>query len=206
MPATFFIKADQLGFNRGRQVLFADLSFLLEAGQLLVIQGENGAGKTTLLRCLAGMNSDYKGRIDLQGERLFIGHSAGLSEALSPTENLCWYGTLRGLKQKPSMVCEALAHFGLRGLEESPCSLLSAGQKRRVLLSRLLLEPAKIWLLDEPATRLDASGNELFWELCASHIQHDGLVVLSTHQLAEPLSADITIKLGNSEDLERAHV
>lgn len=186
------LSARNLYCERDDRLLFESLAFDLPEGQVLQVKGSNGSGKTTLLRILCGLNDDYDGEIDwygrpIAGQRdsflaalLYLGHRVGVNVVLSPLENLRWACNL----QAPTADAEifaALAELGLRGFEHSPCHTLSAGQKQRVSLARLLLSPARLWILDEPFTTLDVHGVAALEELLASHVTGGGSVVVTTH-------------------------
>lgn len=184
--------ADSLFCERDDRVLFQDLNFRLEHGQVLQVKGNNGTGKTTLLRILCGINDSYEGDIfwygqpirrsreDFFGDLLYIGHRVGVNKVLTPLENLRWSCSL----QKPVSETELLAalkEVGLRGFEESQCFTLSAGQQQRVSLARLLVSQAKLWVLDEPFTTLDVEGVALLEQLITSHAERGGAVLVTTH-------------------------
>ncbi|PCH58216.1 MAG: hypothetical protein COC19_08710, partial [SAR86 cluster bacterium] len=161
------LSAVQLFCQRDDRTLFENLNFQIKAGQVMQVSGGNGSGKTTLMRILCGLNDSYGGDILWYGEPineqqaefynslLYIGHRVGVNKALSPLENLRWSCSLHGVV-KDETINSALATMGLRGYEESPCYTLSAGQQQRASLARLLISPAKLWVLDEPFTTLDA--------------------------------------------------
>jgi heme exporter protein A len=176
--------------------LFAPLSFTVDPGALVQIEGANGVGKTSLLRCVGGLSSRFHGELLWCGEplarrraefavaSLFLGHAAGLKAALSPRENLLWWATLRGLNVADE-VDAALAKVGLAGYEYSPCYQLSAGQQRRAALARLFVAAAWLWILDEPFTAIDRQGVAELEAWLAAHADAGGAILLTTHQ---PLS------------------
>lgn len=186
------LEAKDLSVSRGEFALFKERSFSVEAGALLQLRGDNGSGKTTLLRALCTLIPLDEGELWWRGEVLpaarenyfsemvFAGHADGLKSGLTPLENLqC------NLSDKSVTVEECvavLARTGLAGKEDLPCRVLSAGQRRRVVLARLLLSDAVLWILDEPLTALDASGRDLVATLIAEQVQCGGSVIYSTHQ------------------------
>jgi heme exporter protein A len=200
-PAT--LDAMNLRCERGDRTLLAGLSFQVASGQLLQIEGANGSGKTTLLRTLCGLFEATAGEIAWCGQSTrtdpanyhaqlsYIGHLPGIKLELSPQENLAFSQGLRGLQPTHRDILGALDAIGLFGFEETPCRQLSAGQRRRVALARLLLEKSLLWILDEPFTALDRAGNERLSELLVTHLQQGGLVVLTSHQPV--ILRDITI-------------
>lgn len=187
--------------ERGGRVLFRDLDFALRRGQILKVEGGNGAGKTTLLRILCGLHADYQGQVLWRGRpaaeggaaALYVGHRIGVSRVLTPLENLEW---LRGLHGGPggAAIEEALAAVGLGPFAETPCRALSAGQQRRVSLARLLLSPARLWVLDEPFTTLDAAGARQLEGMLADHAAAGGAAVVTTHHaLSAPDAVALTL-------------
>lgn len=181
-----------LSCERDDRLLFSQLSFSMQPGELLQIEGQNGSGKTSLLRILCGLSSGFEGEIRWQGQDtqthhaffcqqlLYVGHHAGIKAALTPEENLTWMQTLQPLLNKVS-ISEALKQVGLRGFEDVPCHTLSAGQQRRVSLARLYLSTHPLWILDEPFTALDKQGVAEKEQLIVRHVQAGGLCLLTTH-------------------------
>jgi heme exporter protein A len=190
-PAATFSVTD-LACRRGERLVFAGLSFALAAGGAMVLTGPNGSGKSSLLRLLAGLARPEAGVIAWQGvdvaedpaahrERLhFIGHQDALKAALTVGETLAFWAGMRGGGE----IAPALERFRLARLADWPCRLLSAGQRRRLALARLIASPAALWLLDEPTTGLDSDAVEDLRAALAAHRAGGGCVVLSTH--AEP--------------------
>jgi heme exporter protein A len=182
------ITAEKLACARGGRMVFADVSFTLKNGDALQIVGRNGAGKTSLLRVLAGLLparsgvlrvfSAAPGRVAEQSH--FIGHSDALKGALSAGENLDFARALLGSPGLP--VGEALEVFGLAALRHLPVARLSAGQRRRVALARLLVAERPLWLLDEPFTALDAASEETLNGVMRAHRAKGGIVIAATHR------------------------
>lgn len=179
---------------RGDRMLFADLSFDLQASELLYVNGPNGSGKTTLLRMLCGLVTPADGRILWEGEDirslgetfradlLYCGHHNALKDDLNGLENLRISSRLGGRPVGEDEALSALERMGLAGREDLPAKVLSQGQKRRVSLARLLLTRARLWVLDEPFTALDIGAIELLQATIRAHLERGGLVVLTTHQ------------------------
>ena len=176
------------------------VSLMVQSGQALHLQGANGAGKTTLIRLLAGFIWPEAGECRLDGlpyrdqlshlrvQLCYLGHHNGLNADLTVTENVRHLATLSGSVDE-AQLSQALAQAGLAGLADRMVRTLSAGQKRRVCLSRLMLsEHLPIWLLDEPWAHLDQAGVHWVSDLINAHTQRGGLVVFSSHNdLAKPL-------------------
>jgi len=181
-----------LGCERGERLLFRDLEFSLEAGQVLQVRGGNGSGKTTLLRIICGLNDGYSGELRWRGEAiaghrdefraelLYLGHRVAVNRVLTPLENLRWSCRLHD-PVDDGRIRSALGEMELAGYEDSPCHALSAGQYQRVALARLLLAKAGLWVLDEPFTTLDAGGVDLLEQLVAAHAANGGAVLITTH-------------------------
>lgn len=186
------LSARQLYCERDDRVLFQQLDFDLNEGEVLQVQGSNGSGKTSLLRILCGLNDAYSGDIRWRGapvalqreefhaSLLYLGHRVGVNKVLSPLENLRWSCGIQTHTETVEIEA-ALARIGLRGYEDSPCHTLSAGQQQRVSLTRLLLSPAQLWVLDEPFTTLDVLGVSALEELIAEHVESGGAVMVTTH-------------------------
>jgi len=187
------LEAQALTLRRGYRLLVEALTFTVNTGELLQLSGANGAGKSTLLRALAGFLKPEAGEIRWQGgaedggqmHLHYLGHKDGLRGALTPVENLRFAAGLLG--GNAADIPAVLAEMGVARLADLPVDVLSAGQKRRVALARLLLVPRPVWLLDEPLNALDAAGQSLLLGLLARHIAQGGMVVAATHH---PLSGE----------------
>jgi heme exporter protein A len=184
------LEARALSFQRQDEPVFAPLDFRLHAGELVLIEGDNGSGKTTLLRMLAGLLHVGGGELFWHGEPLqrdrcagdilFLGHQLGLKSDLSPRENLRVAVGLHGGRESV-VVADVLLRIGLRGYEDEPIRRLSAGQKKRAALARLLLLPATLWLLDEPYANLDRAGIALVNGLLEDHTATGGVALVTSH-------------------------
>lgn len=176
------LAAGALTLSRGGRELFRDLSFEINAGDLVQIEGPNGAGKTSLLRILAGLSRyGFDGTVERGGALLYLGHKSAVKGQLSPRENLALHVGGEGTHSSAA-IDEALASVGLYGYEDMPSHTLSAGQHRRVNLARLYLSGSPLWLLDEPFTAIDRAGVSELESLFARHAQGGGAVVLTSHQ------------------------
>ena len=182
------LTAEDVAVFRGERLVFRDFSFAVPSGGALVLSGPNGSGKSTLLRLLAGLVRPAAGRvlwdgadalsdIAAHGKRVaYLGHQDAVKPGLTVTENLRFAAAVsRG------SIATALASLGLEPLADLPARMLSAGQKRRLALSRLLLSTAPLWLLDEPTLGLDTAAIQRFGDLIAAHRTNGGLVVAATH-------------------------
>jgi heme exporter protein A len=184
------LQARGLSFLRADEPVFGPLDFTLDAGELALVEGDNGSGKTTLLRLLAGLLHIGEGELDWCGQRwnrdacasevLFLGHQLGLKMDMSPRENLHFVAGLHGTREGRS-TASVLAEVGLAGYEDEPVRRLSAGQKKRAALARLLLLPAVLWLLDEPYANLDRAGIALVNRLLEAHIAEGGAALVTSH-------------------------
>jgi len=188
------LAVSDLACSRGDHPLFSGLSFQLEAGQLLQVQGENGRGKTSLLRTLCGFMAPVAGEIrwrgqlvaelgeDYRGQLLYLGHHNAIKDELSALENLQISAGLAGCALDESEAVAALRRMGLKGRELLPVKVLSQGQRRRVALARMLVADAPLWVLDEPLTALDVGAVGLIQELLGEHLARAGMVIFTTHQ------------------------
>jgi heme exporter protein A len=188
------LEARALACVRGERRLFEGLNLTVSSGECLHVRGENGVGKTSLLRLLTGLSKPETGEILWGGlsinkdvstfhrELLFLGHRDALKEDLTALENLQLYAALDDIHLPDEKALSALWRFGLRGREHLPVSCLSAGQKRRVLMARMLTRQAKLWILDEPFNALDVHAVQALQDLIAEHVEFGGLVVLTSHQ------------------------
>jgi heme exporter protein A len=184
---------------RGDRQVFANLDFHVAAGELLAIRGPNGAGKTSLLRGIAGLVRLAAGRIELTGgdpeqtvaeQAHYLGHHDALKPSLSVVENLAFWARYLGTGGvRPS---EALEATGLATLADLPAAYLSAGQRRRLSVARLLAAARPIWLLDEPTSALDAAAQARLADIMRRHLAGGGLILAATHG---PLGLDATREL-----------
>lgn len=187
---TPLLEARALAFARNDEPVFGPLDFGLHAGDVVLVEGDNGAGKTTLLKVLSGLLPPSSGAILLGGEPLtvarlsqqvsLLGHLPGLKLDLSPAENLRYTVGLLG-QRAGTRLEDALAEVGLDGYEDVPTRQLSAGQKKRVALARLLLVPSALWLLDEPYANLDREGIDLVNRLLHRHAERGGAALVTSH-------------------------
>lgn len=163
---------------RGGIPLLAGLSFSLQAGQALILRGPNGSGKTTLLRTIAGLQPPVSGAITAGEDQItYAAHSDGLKATLNVTENLEFWAEVFG----HSNIEPALAAFDLLDLRDRLAGTLSAGQKRRVGLARLLVTGRPIWVLDEPTVSLDTFSVRLFADVVRAHLEQGGIALIATH-------------------------
>ena len=184
------LRAWDLTIERGGRRLFAGLSFTTEAGAALMVTGPNGAGKSSLLRGLCGLLPLEAGGVALDGgdpERTvgeqahYLGHADALRGALTAGENLAFFAGLLGGDGSQTARRAALAEVGLAHVIDFPARALSAGQRRRVALARLLIAPRPLWLLDEPMTAIDAAAQAAFAAIMRSFLDAGGIVVAATH-------------------------
>jgi len=178
--------ASDLACVRGGRRVFTGLSFSLSAGDALVVTGRNGAGKSSLLRMLAGLVRVAAGHLHLEAgdpelsipeQAHYLGHQDALKPSLSVEENLTFWSRYLGGAAR----AEALAELGLETLADLPAGFLSAGQRRRLSLARLLAVPRPIWLLDEPTSALDAASQVRLADVMRRHLAGGGMIVAATH-------------------------
>jgi heme exporter protein A len=186
-----------LACSRGAVTLFRDVSFRIDRGEWVAVRGPNGSGKTTLLRCAAGLTRLDAGEVKREGHVAYAGHLAGIKDDLSAEENLRGALALAASPVSAAQAHAALDEVGLGKRRLLPARRLSAGQRRRIGLARLMLDPAPIWILDEPLTALDDDGQALFTRTLSRHLEHGGLALLATHHdLAIP--ATRVLRLGEA--------
>ena len=181
------LKAHDVACTRGGRRVFAGLTFAVGAREALLVTGPNGAGKSTLLRLVAGLVRPEQGRVEFSGgdpeltlgEQVhYLGHQDALKPSLSVRENLAfWTDFLGGGASKR----DPLAAVGLGGLAHLPAAYLSAGQRRRLSLARLIAVERPLWLLDEPTSALDDAGRAVLTDLMRAHLAGDGLILAATH-------------------------
>jgi len=188
MPERVGLAALNISCQRGSKVLFEDLSFVLAPGEGLLVTGPNGAGKTSLLRQIAGLLPLAAGRLSLEGPRPdvelpelchYVGHLNGIKTSFTVRESLAFWADFLGENGGP--LSPALAAFGLTPLADFPAGLLSAGQKRKLALSRLFAARRPIWLLDEPQVSLDAPSLKLLDAAIKDHLDAGGIAVVASH-------------------------
>lgn len=199
MPQTIGLAAHDISCQRGGRTVFDGLSFKLSAGEALLVTGPNGAGKTSLLRQLAGLLPLAGGELRLHGADPdaalpelchYVGHASAVKSSLSVGENLAFWADF--LDGDSSRLEAALAAFSLAPLGDLPAGLLSAGQRRRLALSRLFAAPRPIWLLDEPQASLDAASLKLLDTAVKGHLETGGIAVVASHV---PLKTKFAVKL-----------
>jgi len=186
------LRATNLFCERNGRLLFNQLELSIKPGEIIQLEGPNGSGKTTLLRYLAGLSTRCKGDLIWYGrplskmrneyaqQMMFIGHEPGVNLSLTPLENLQWYRSLESSLEE-GVLLEALEQVALVGFADELCRNLSAGQRRRVAMARLILSAKPLWLLDEPFTPIDKHGVAQLETLIADHAANNGMVILTTH-------------------------
>ncbi|MBL6986288.1 MAG: cytochrome c biogenesis heme-transporting ATPase CcmA [Methylobacter sp.] len=189
MQTTHSLEGEGLSCIRDDRVLFEELSFELVSGQILLLEGKNGSGKTSLLRILCGFREPDSGAIYWCGDEIkesrfhaqmaYVGHLDGIKKELTVFENLKISLALSSVGRYP--IDEALAKVHLGGYDDTPVQALSAGQKRRLSLARLLITENVLWILDEPFTSLDKQGIALIESLMTEHCANGGMIVLTSH-------------------------
>ena len=182
------LTAQDLTVMRGSRAILAGLSFTVAAGEALILTGPNGIGKTTLLRTIAGFMPLAAGRLLLDGQRgdepigescHFIGHLNGVKPSLTVGQTLRFFETFLGNDSgRADLAAEAL---GIDALIDIPAAYLSAGQKRRLGLARLLCAERRVWLLDEPAVSLDRQAQTVLAGMVNAHLGQSGIVIAATH-------------------------
>lgn len=189
------LQVQHLSFERHFKYLLRHIHFELGGGELLQINGANGSGKSTFLRIIAGLIDIEEGKILWQGESIadkrehyqtqfnYLGHQNGVKLQLTVAENLAFFAALNNATSSEDaiLLCKDIPR-------DTQAIHLSAGQKRRLALSRLLLNPKPLWILDEPTTALDHEGQQLFFDLLKKHLSQGGMAILTSHhELPAPL-------------------
>ena len=200
--ATMRLSGEGLEAERGGRPVFSGVGFSVAAGEMLALTGPNGAGKSTLLRLVAGLLRPAAGTVRLEPEPghglasvvHYFGHLDALKPSLTVADNLGYWRRLYG---GTGELEAALDQVDLAHLIDLPAGRLSAGQKRRVALARLLVSERPVWLLDEPATALDAAAEATLGALIAAHLARGGLVMAATHRPL-PVAPSATLALGRA--------
>ncbi len=186
------LNATDLTLFRGDRCLFKDLSFALNPGELLLLEGKNGSGKTSLLRAIAGLLELESGTIhwndspvsrecqEFQNSLVWMSHKVGFKGDLTLVENLQYESKLR--PQSKADLDDTLKQLNLGKLRRLPMRSLSAGQQRRVALARMLMSSAILWMMDEPVSNLDSEGRELAVHLLGKHLGDGGMAIVAAHQ------------------------
>jgi heme exporter protein A len=188
------LEAINLGCVRGNRRLFRDLNFSLSPGGFLELRGANGGGKTSLLRIICGLATPAEGEVRWNGTNIrklreeyfaaiaYVAHLNGVKDELTAMENLLVSERVAGNKLTTTQAGRALEQAGLSNQRHLAARLLSAGQRRRLALARLLTSRATLWILDEMLTSLDDAGVELASDLITTHLANGGLTIFATHQ------------------------
>lgn len=187
------LSVSDVSVSRGGRVLLEGVTFDLQAGRAIILTGKNGIGKTSLLRTLAGLQDANSGYVDVpQNGVVYSAHLDGIKHALSVAENLQFWGAVFGR----SNVDTALETFELYHLRDVMAGALSAGQKRRLGLARLLVSGRSIWLLDEPTVSLDLGSIKQLTRVLNEHLGAGGSTIIATHSALDLKGQEVTIDLG----------
>ncbi|MFT3972752.1 MAG: heme ABC exporter ATP-binding protein CcmA [Amaricoccus sp.] len=199
------LRVDALSCARGGRIVLRDVGFTVPDGEVAILRGPNGAGKSTLLRALAGL-VPHGGRVEVDGRSpdrdtrselfAYAGHLDAVKPQLTVLENLRFWATVLGGAPGP-----ALDAFGLTRIADRPAHLLSAGQRRRLGLARLLLAPRRVWLLDEPTVALDADAMLALLHAVRGHTARGGVAVIATHG---PIGVPVDIRIELSAEAAQA--
>jgi heme exporter protein A len=172
------LSVTNLGCARGGVPVLTGVNFALGKGKVLVLRGPNGSGKTTLLRTIAGLQPPLTGSVNIAADAIaYGGHADGLKSTLTVADNLLFWAGIYGT----GAIDAALTAFDLVDLSERPAQNLSAGQKRRLGLARLLVTGRPVWVLDEPTVSLDAQSVALFGQAISAHLANGGSALIASH-------------------------
>ncbi|HVG82290.1 MAG TPA: heme ABC exporter ATP-binding protein CcmA [Methylomirabilota bacterium] len=204
------LAARGLACRRGERLVFSGLDFDLHAGELLVLRGPNGSGKSSLLRLVAGLVPRERGTFTWNGMPLadaegwhvriaYLGHADAAKPELTPREDLRFWLALRGTRGDVDL---ALERLGLTALADLPCRMLSAGQRRRLALARVVASGARLWLLDEPFNALDEAASIALRALLSEHRARGGMVLLAAHGAVQGAGPTSEMELGRAGPAE----
>jgi heme exporter protein A len=199
------LNARDLACTRGGRRVFQGLHFAVNAGEMAAITGPNGSGKSSLLRLVAGLLRPSGGEIILEGgdadasigeQSHYVGHQDALKPSLTVAENLAFWSAFHGHRDH---VAKPLACLGLASLAHLPALYLSAGQRRRLCLARLIATLRPIWLLDEPYAALDATAQAMLADIMRTHLARGGIILAAVHETLEP-KASHHLRLGEANE------
>ena len=188
MRGPMCLVVQNLSAKRGENLIFSNIQFSVRKGEMLTVKGANGSGKTTLLRIIAGLGQAFKGSVTFSGKKSpdsicdvahYLGHQNAMKSPLTVFQNLEFWQKFNGSVWKT--IDEALTFFELETVSHMPFCYLSAGQKRRVALARLLLNLRPLWLLDEPETCLDQNSRMRVKDLLETQLAQGGIIIAATH-------------------------
>ena len=186
---SYMLSISELSFERYFERVFEPVSFELTAGSLLLITGSNGCGKTTLLRLLAGLLEPSEGKMHCPEHPLYAGHNPAIKDDLSVEENIRFWMKFMGTRKSDtgSELCQQVVEeIGLTAVAQQEGRTLSAGQRKRCSLARLLFCDEKLWLLDEPYSNLDREGIAMLDRIIKSHLDDGGACIMTTHGSLRP--------------------
>ena len=188
------LEVENLVCVRGTRRLFKDLNFSAQEGELVELRGPNGSGKTSLLRILCGLATPAAGEVRWQGKNIrslgeeyyaqvvYLGHQNAVKDELTAIENLRISSAVAGQVLTQTQAQEILQRVGLTQQQNLPARVLSAGQRRRLAMTRLLTSNARLWILDEVLTSLDDTAINLSRKFIAEHLKNGGIAIVATHQ------------------------
>lgn len=194
------IEGKSLSCHRSARLVFADLDFTMKSGMAMMVRGANGAGKTTLLRVIAGLLPLSGGslkRPETASLYHYLGHQNALKKQKTVKEILSFWAEFHGNGASRISTTDILEAAGIGGLADMKTAALSSGQQRRLALTRLIVAPRPIWLLDEPLTGLDDNGKDWLTDMAQAHLEQKGLIIAASHEPLVFTTHDL--KIGGSE-------
>ncbi len=194
------IEGKSLSCHRSARLVFAGLDFTMKSGMAMMVRGANGAGKTTLLRVIAGLLPLSGGslkRPETASLYHYLGHQNALKKQKTVKDNLSFWAEFHGKGASRISTTDILEAAGIGGLADMKTAALSSGQQRRLALTRLIVAPRPIWLLDEPLTGLDDNGKDWLTDMAQAHLEQKGLIIAASHEPLVFTTHDL--KIGGSE-------